>query len=174
MRVFLLETDQWVPAPLERVFPFFADARNLERITPPQLSFRILTPQPIEMREGALIDYALRMDGVPMRWRSRIDRWEPGRAFVDRQLAGPYARWIHTHAFEAEAGGTRVRDRVEYALPLDPLSRPLHGLLVRPRLTRIFRFRHEVIAREFGGDPAGRAREPLRFGVAPPGAPAGR
>jgi ligand-binding SRPBCC domain-containing protein len=169
MLVHMLETDQWVPSPLERVFPFFADARNLERITPPQLRFRILTPQPIEMAEGTLIDYALRMDGIPMRWRSRIDRWEPGRAFVDRQLSGPYARWIHTHTFEAEDGGTRVRDRVEYALPLDPLTRPMHAWLVRPRLERIFGHRNDVIAGEFGRDPAGRVREPLKFSLAPAG-----
>lgn len=160
---FALETDQWVPAPLAETFAFFSDAENLERITPPMLRFRILTPRPIAMRAGTLIDYALRMDGLPMRWRSSIDEWEPGRCFVDRQVFGPYAKWIHRHTFAAEDGGTRVRDRVDYALPLDPLTRPLHAWVVRPRLAKIFGHRFEAIAGFLGHDPLGRVKEPLRF-----------
>ena len=111
----------------------------------------MLTPAPIAMAAGTRIEYALRLHGVPVRWVTRIEAWEPGRRFVDRQLSGPYARWVHEHAFEPVAGGTRVRDRVDYALPLDPLSRPLHRLVVRPDLKRIFAYRRGVMAGILGG-----------------------
>lgn len=153
MRTHVLTASQWVPARLDAAFAFFADAANLEAITPPLLRFQILTPLPIEMREGARIDYRLRLHGLPVRWRTRIDRWEPGVAFVDRQLSGPYAQWVHLHTFEPERGGTRLGDRVEYALPLDPLSRPAHALYVRPTIERIFAHRRDVIARVLGPDP---------------------
>jgi hypothetical protein len=148
----VLTTSQWVPADVATCFAFFADAGNLERITPPFLHFRIRTPLPITMREGALIEYDLRLHGMPVRWRTRIDRWEPGRAFVDRQLSGPYTRWVHLHTFTPERGGTRLDDRVEYLLPLDPLSRPVHALYVRPTVERIFAHRHQVITEVFGAD----------------------
>uniref|UniRef100_A0A832MII4 CDP-paratose 2-epimerase n=1 Tax=Eiseniibacteriota bacterium TaxID=2212470 RepID=A0A832MII4_UNCEI len=169
MRVHVFRSEQWVPRGLDETFAFFADARNLEAITPPFLRFRILTPGPIEMREGTLIDYALRLHGVPLRWRTRIDAWRPGQSFTDRQVRGPYARWVHLHTFEPARGGTWVRDRVEYALPLDPLSRPVHALLVRPDVERIFAYRRDVIARTLG---AASARRP--GGAAPAAAPAAR
>lgn len=149
-RVHLLETTQWVPAGVEETFAFFSDAANLEVITPPFLGFEIRTPPPIEMREGTLIEYRIRLMGVPMAWLTRIDRWEPGRSFVDTQLRGPYARWVHTHTFTPADGGTRVEDRVEYALPLAPLSDPVRALFVRPTVERIFRHRHAAIARILG------------------------
>jgi hypothetical protein len=152
----VFETEQWVPAALERAFGFFLDAANLELMTPPFLSFKILTPLPIEMREGALIEYRLRINGAPVRWLTRIDEWFPGRAFTDTQLRGPYARWVHRHMFESRDGGTQVRDRADYALPLDPFSRPAHALLVRPAIERIFDYRREVIARVLR-HPAARA-----------------
>ena len=128
----------------DQVFPFFAEAANLEAITPPWLRFRIITPGPIEMREGALIEYRLRLHGLPIRWRTRIDEWEPGVRFVDRQLSGPYRLWHHTHEFEpAGDGRTLMRDTVRYALPaLDRLTHPL----VRRDLRRIFDFRAQAIA----------------------------
>lgn len=156
MKPHRFETEQVFAADLDRTFAFFADATNLERITPPFLRFRVLTPAPIAMGEGTRITYALRLHGVPIRWVTRIDAWEPGRRFVDRQLAGPYALWVHEHTFEPVADGTRVRDRVDYALPLDPLSRPLHGLLVRPDVERIFAYRRRVMAGILGA-PAGPA-----------------
>jgi ligand-binding SRPBCC domain-containing protein len=148
--VHVLETDQWVSAGLDQTFALFADAANLEAITPSSLGFTILTPLPIEMREGALIEYRLRVMGLPMNWLTRIERWIPNRSFVDVQLRGPYARWVHEHTFTAENGGTRVRDRVEYVLPFAPLSEPAHFLLVRPMVERIFRHRHHSIARLLG------------------------
>jgi ligand-binding SRPBCC domain-containing protein len=136
-----------VPRPLDDVFPFFADAMNLERITPPFLRFRILTPPPILMRAGALIDYRLRLYGVSFRWLTRIESWEPPFAFTDVQLVGPYRSWIHRHDFLAVPGGTEVCDRVDYALPLGRAGALARRVFVRRRLERIFDFRTAAIAR---------------------------
>ncbi|MGH0037232.1 MAG: SRPBCC family protein [Myxococcota bacterium] len=152
----VLTRSTWLPKPPAEVFPFFADAGNLARITPPELSFRILTPLPIEMGVGALIDYRLALFGVPFRWRTRISAWDPPRGFIDEQVRGPYGKWVHSHVFEEESGGTRMFDRVEYALPFDPLGRVALPW-VRRRLERIFDYRTEVIAELLGGraGPAG-------------------
>lgn len=148
--VHVLDTWQWVRTPPRETFAFFSDARNLERITPGFLGFQIRSPLPIEMRAGALIEYRIRLLGVPMPWLTRIDRWVPDREFVDRQLRGPYARWVHTHRFTPADGGTLVEDHVEYAVPLAPLSAPVQALFVGPTVERIFRHRHEAIARLLG------------------------
>jgi ligand-binding SRPBCC domain-containing protein len=145
----VLERSTWLPRPVDETFAFFADASNLERITPPELRFRIVTPWPIEMRRGTLIEYRLALFGLPFSWRTGIDEWAPSHRFVDRQLAGPYRRWIHTHEFAPERGGTRMRDTVEYRLPLGWLG--LAALpLVRRQLTRIFDFREQTIQRLLG------------------------
>lgn len=149
-RLHVLCSRQWVPAPIDECFAFFSDAANLEALTPPFLRIRILTPLPIEMRAGARIEYRLGLMGVPMRWLTRIDEWSPGRGFVDTQLKGPYARWVHRHTFSPADGGTWVRDEVEYALPLAPLSAPAHVLFVRPQLRAIFGYRRQVIERLLG------------------------
>ena len=133
------------------VFDFFADAGNLEAITPPSLSFRIVTPRPIAMGAGALIEYRLRVRGVPLMWLTRIDTWEPARRFVDVQLAGPYALWHHTHVFEAlEDGSTLMHDVVRYALPFWPAGEIAHRAFVARELRAIFDFRHDEVARRFG------------------------
>ena len=154
MHVHVFERMQWVPAGVTETFEYFADAANLQTITPPWLHFRILTPLPIAMREGTLIDYRLRLHGLPVNWRTRINRWQPGVAFIDEQLRGPYARWVHLHTFTPERDGTLLGDRVEYALPLHPLSHPAHQLYVRPLIERIFEHRRGVIRERFGADPA--------------------
>lgn len=148
-RVRVLEREQFVPTSLEATFGFFADARNLEVITPPWLSFEVRTEGDIRMEVGTTIDYRIRMLGAPVRWRSLISRWEPGVAFVDEQVEGPYRYWHHLHTFEAREGGTILRDRVEYAVPGGPLAPLLHAAFVGPRLREIFDFRRDAIARIF-------------------------
>lgn len=141
-----LEREQLVPRPLDEVFAFFADAANLEAITPPELRFHLLTPHPIKMQPGATIDYALRLRGLPIRWPSEIVTWEPGRRFVDIQRRGPYALWEHTHEFSPVDGGTLVKDHVRYRLPLGSLGALAHAL-VRRDLERIFDHRQTAIGR---------------------------
>jgi hypothetical protein len=149
----VLERSQIVSASLDDAFAFFADAANLEAITPPWLRFRIVTPQPVGMREGALLEYRLSLHRLPVRWRTRIDTWEPGRRFVDVQLNGPYALWEHTHTFEVVDGGTLIRDRVRYRLPFGPIGELAHLLLVRRDLRRIFDYRSDAVRLRLG-DPA--------------------
>ena len=139
---------QWVPTPLDEAFAFFADAWNLELITPPFLRFRIVTPAPIPMRVGTLIDYRLRLRGIPIRWRTEITAWDPPRGFTDVQLSGPYRKWVHHHDFVEENGGTRVDDTVIYAVPGGAL---VDRLIVRPDLERIFGYRRKAIREMLGG-----------------------
>lgn len=148
-RTFRLERTQVVPRSLEEVFPFFADVHNLETITPTFVGFQVLTPRPIAMAPGTLIDYRLRLLGVPFRWRTRIETFEPGVRFVDVQLRGPYRLWHHTHEFERRDGATVVRDVVRYALPLGPLGVLAHALVVRRTLARIFDYRRDRIGEIF-------------------------
>ena len=107
MRTFTFSSSLVLPRGLDELFPFFAEARNLETLTPSWLSFKVLTPGPVEMRPGTLIDYRLAWHGLPLRWRTIIDVWEPPHRFVDRMLKGPYRLWVHEHTFTAVDGGTR-------------------------------------------------------------------
>jgi ligand-binding SRPBCC domain-containing protein len=140
-------SEVWLPRPLEEVFAFFADGRNLQALTPDWLDFKVLTPAPIQMRPGATIDYRLRLHGFPIRWQSEITAWEPPRRFVDEQRRGPYKLWIHEHSFEARQGGTVVRDFVRYAAPGGWL---IERLFVRRDVERIFQFRREKLLALFG------------------------
>ena len=147
-----LERQQFVPRPRDEVFAFFSDAQNLEMLTPAFLNFRILTPLPLDMRSGILFDYQIRLGGIPMRWRTRIETFEAPVRFVDVQLAGPYRTWRHVHEFQDAPGGTLVTDRVDYALPFGFLGALVHRLFVRRALKRIFDYRQQRLAEIF---PAG-------------------
>jgi ligand-binding SRPBCC domain-containing protein len=139
-----------LPAPLDRTFAFFADAANLQRLTPPWVNFRILTPMPVVMCEGLEIDYRIAIHGVPIPWRTRIDIWEPGARFVDRQISGPYRWWRHEHRFEAAGSATRVVDDIAYV----PRFRWVSAGMVRRDVERIFAYRQRALARAFEGDRA--------------------
>jgi ligand-binding SRPBCC domain-containing protein len=142
-----------LPLSLDAVFDFFSAADNLEKITPPEMHFRLLTPLPIKMEVGTVIDYRLKIMKLPLRWRSRISRWAPPYVFADEQVRGPYALWIHTHAFEDTHRGTRIRDAVVYSLPLGPLGEMGHTF-VRRQLTKIFAYREHAIRDALLPDPS--------------------
>lgn len=153
----ILEREQLVPRSRSQIFGFFSDASNLERLTPPRLSFAILTPGPIAMTTGAVIDYRLTLLRVPFRWRTVIEIYEPESRFVDVQASGPYRSWRHLHEFVEVARGTLIRDRVDYELPFGPLGELGHRLVVRRQLDHIFDYRRRVIDDLFG---SGATREP--------------
>lgn len=154
MRTYRLHREQRIEAPLERVFAFFAEARNLETITPPWLHFRVLNPGRIEMRPGTRINYRLRLHGIGFAWQSEIALWDPPRGFVDVQTKGPYRLWRHEHRFETSGSGTLATDEVVYGLWGPEL---VQRHFVAPSLERIFDWRAKRIAELF---PPGKASSP--------------
>jgi ligand-binding SRPBCC domain-containing protein len=146
MRISSFESEICLPRSADVIFPFFADARNLQVLTPPWLHFQILTKGSILMYAGRLIDYRLRIRGVPVRWQTRIDVWEPPYLFVDSQRKGPYSFWRHEHLFVPDSTGTRCIDRVQYSVPW---SFWLDRLIVRPDIERIFAFRRKRLNQLF-------------------------
>ena len=151
MKPFQFRAQLWVPRPRGEVFEFFSSALNLEQITPPWVSFRVITPPPIEMRVGALIDYSLRIRGIPARWQSRITAWEPPYRFVDEQVRGPYSIWIHEHRFTEGEGKTLCEDYVQYAPPGGALFAPLlNALLIERDVRKIFDYRSQRLREIFG------------------------
>lgn len=142
---YVLERSQEIPAPPEEVFAFFSDPGNLARITPPWLRFRIHGAAPGPLAEGSRLEYRIVWTLATLRWVTRIASWDPPAGFVDVQERGPYAKWIHAHRFTPAPAGVRMDDRVEYALPLGPLGRLVHALVVRRQLEGIFDFRRRAI-----------------------------
>jgi ligand-binding SRPBCC domain-containing protein len=136
----------WLPRPVQEVFGFFADASNLQELTPKWLYFTILTPPPLNIQKGTIIDYRLRIHWIPVYWRTEITAWEPPNRFVDEQRRGPYRQWIHEHRFEAHGTGTKMVDSVKYEVPGGWL---VEKLLVRRDIERIFAFRREQLKRRF-------------------------
>lgn len=145
-----LDRQLLLPRPIEEVFRFFSAAENLERITPPWMKFRIVTPGPVEMKRGARIAYALRVHGFPIHWLTEIEVWNPPHEFVDVQVKGPYKLWRHTHCFRPVAGGTKIEDLVEYQLPLGRLGRLAHHFQVARDLQKIFDYRERKVREWIG------------------------
>lgn len=145
MKTYKLKRQQVIPKPLEEVFEFFSRAENLAKITPESLDFKILTPLPIEMKAGSLIDYTVKPLLLPIRWTTMITDYNPPNGFIDQQLKGPYSFWHHTHSFEHTPEGTLITDEVVYALPFGILGRIVHALFVKRQLRRIFDYRSSVI-----------------------------
>lgn len=158
------ERRQFIPRPLAEVFAFFSLAENLEQITPPSLKFRILTPLPIVIKQGSLIDYRMSLFGIPFRWRTLIERFEPPACFSDVQARGPYKMWRHIHEFAERDGGTLMVDHVEYSLHLGPIGTLANALFVRRQLDQIFDYRYRTIAVLLSES---RTAEPAPTGVAP-------
>ena len=149
MKTFEINMKQYINKPLEVVFEFFSKPENLEMITPKSLSFNILTPTPIKMEKGSLIDYTIRLFGVPIHWRTLISDYEPPFRFVDQQIKGPYTFWHHTHTFKLVEGGVEIIDEVKYSLPLGWLGTLAHAIWVRKDLEEIFEYRKTIIQNYF-------------------------
>jgi uncharacterized protein len=150
---YTLATRTVIDAPLDEVFAFFSTAENLAAITPPDLAFTIASPRPIRIERGARIDYRIALAGLPLRWRTSIEEWQPCVRFVDAQLRGPYRAWWHEHRFTADGARTIMDDVVHYALPLGQLGRVAQPF-VRATLRRIFAFRSHAIRARFAPRPA--------------------
>ena len=145
-----LYAEQWIPLSVEKLFPFFADEKNLETLTPPMLHFHVLGKSTPTMQAGTLIDYKLRIHGIPVRWQSRIDEWQPNEYFVDTQVRGPYSYWHHTHRFMPKDGGTLATDHVLYRVPGWIVGRIFILPFVRRDIQNIFEYRRKKIEELFG------------------------
>ena len=153
LRIYTLTREQSINQPLARVFSFFERPENLAFITPANLGFRLLTPSPVGMERGRIIDYTIRVLGMRVHWRSIISTYQPPHCFVDEQLVGPYSFWHHTHYFQEEGSGTRLVDEVRYALPIylpQPVASFIHRLYVQPRLRSIFDYRRDQFEKIYG------------------------
>lgn len=149
MTVHTFQASATIPAPLEEVFGFFSRAENLQKLTPKHLHFQILTPLPIEMKPGAIIEYRLRLFGISFRWQTEITVWEEGVRFVDVQKKGPYRLWEHEHRFSAQGDSTLMEDHLRYSISGGPLEPAIHAIFVRKQIESIFSFRNSAIERVF-------------------------
>ena len=149
MKLYTLESNQFINKPIEEVFQFFSKPENLSVITPAKLGFKILSPNPIKMEVGRLIDYNIYLLGIPIHWRTLITDYEPPNIFVDQQIKGPYAMWHHTHTFHKVKGGVEIKDRVVYSIPFGFLGRLLNYLWIKRDLNNIFLHRKKVIDKLF-------------------------
>ena len=147
----VLETRLWLARARPEVFAFFADPRNLARLTPPSLKLRLRTPDAGPLTAGAVLDLRMAWLGLPLSWRLYVREFDPPYRFVDVQVRGPWARWEHRHQFLEEGGGTWVEDRVTYRLPLGPLGRALHHALVHRQLHAHWAYRQERLAELIAG-----------------------
>ena len=148
-KIYTFYKEQFVPSDLDTVFEFFSRPENLEKITPSSMGFNIITPTPIDMKEGAIIDYTVKIMAVPMRWRTMITSYKKNEYFVDEQLKGPYSYWYHKHTFKEVEGGVLIIDEITYALPIQAFRLIVHPVLIKPQLNQIFNFRFQTIKDKF-------------------------
>jgi ligand-binding SRPBCC domain-containing protein len=148
-KVYTFYKEQFVPSDMDTVFEFFSKPENLEKITPSAMGFNIITPTPIVMKEGAIIDYTVKILGVPVRWRTMITTYKENEYFVDEQLKGPYSYWHHKHTFKEVDGGILIIDEITYALPIQAFREIVHPVLIKPQLNQIFNFRFQTIQDKF-------------------------
>ena len=149
MKIYELNKTQYIKRSIEEVFSFFEKAENLALITPEKLAFKILTPTPIVMVKGTLIDYTIRLMGFPVHWRTLITKYNPPYEFVDEQIKGPYLFWHHTHTFKAVNGGSEIKDKVKYSIPMGYLGQFIHKIWIKKDLEKIFEYRKAVIDKLF-------------------------
>jgi len=149
MKIYKIKTEQFIKRSLAEVFDFFSRPENLAEITPSELHFKILSPQPLEMKQGAVIDYTIKLFKIPVHWRTLISTYEPPYRFVDEQIKGPYSYWHHTHIFKEVNDGVEIYDSVSYSIPFGLLGRLLHAVWIKRNLERIFKFRKNVIDQIF-------------------------
>jgi len=149
MKIYKIKTEQFIKCSLAEVFDFFSRPENLSEITPPEINFRILTPLPLEMKQGTVIDYMIKLFKIPVHWRTLITTYEPPHRFVDEQIKGPYTLWHHTHIFKEVSGGVEIHDSVSYSIPFGLLGKLLHILWIKRGLVRIFEHRKNVIDQIF-------------------------
>jgi hypothetical protein len=149
MHTYTLDQTQWIDRPIDEVFRFFSDAKNLEAITPPWVGFKILSMSTPEIEQGTRIGYRIRVHGLPLSWLTEITEWNPPYHFADVQLRGPYSLWHHTHQFEAHGERTLMTDHVRYSLPFGPIGRIAHTLMVRRDVEQIFTHRRRAIDEYF-------------------------
>ena len=150
MKIYTLRRTQFIARPIDDVFRFFSMPENLEKITPKSLGFTILTPRPIDMGKGTLIDYTISLMGFLVHWRTLISDYNPPHSFIDQQIKGPYAFWHHTHTFTEKDGGTEIIDEVLYSIPFWFLGRIVNTLWIKSELKKIFDYRKDIIEQELG------------------------
>lgn len=146
MKIYTLKREQFIRRSSRELFEFFEKPENLEKITPSSVGFRIMTPKPITMKTGTVLDYTIRLFGIPIRWTTLITNYDPPHGFTDVSLRGPYSFWHHTHSFEEYNNGTKMIDEVRYALPFGVIGRIIHSLQVKRQLDYIFNYRAQVIS----------------------------
>jgi ligand-binding SRPBCC domain-containing protein len=146
MKIYTLRRQQSIRKPPAELFRFFERPENLELITPSSVGFTILTPQPISLKPGTVLDYTIRLLGLPVRWTTLISSYDPPHSFTDVAIRGPYRFWHHTHRFEPTDRGTLMTDEVRYAMPVGPIGRLVHTLWVRRKLKYIFDYRARKIS----------------------------
>ena len=145
MKLYTLKKEQKISKNILEVFDFFSKPENLKTITPAKLSFNIITPTPIFMSKGTVIDYTIRLFKIPIHWRTLITKYDPPHEFIDEQIKGPYNFWHHTHKFKQVDGGVEISDKVIYSIPMGIIGQVLHFLWIKRDLEKIFLYRKKVI-----------------------------